>query len=102
MLSIKYSDEKFIEDPPSEEQLRFAVHEFNRMRESTISRPKPVVVNPEVKEPGTQDIPTPAERQTSKGCFNRGSTAHWQGDCPFPQEERCNRQLKSLVEEPEP
>ena len=50
MLSIKYSDEKFIEDPPTEEQLRFTVHEFNRMREYTQARAKPTGETPENKE----------------------------------------------------
>ena len=50
MLSIKYSDEKFIDDPPTEEQLRFTVHEFSRMREAGLARPKPVVTAPETKE----------------------------------------------------
>ena len=69
MLSIKYSNEKFIDDPPSEEQLRFTVHEFNRMREPTIPRPKPVL-NPDVKESGSQEVPAQGERQVPKGCFN--------------------------------
>ena len=55
MLSIKYSDEKFIEDPPTEEQLRFTVHEFTRMREHTQARAKPAVETPEVKE-GERDL----------------------------------------------
>ena len=100
MLSIKYSDEKFIEDPPTEEQLRFTVHEFNRMREYTQARAKPAVETPEVKEGEllqyTFSLHTPP-----KGCFNCGSNSHWLRECPLPPKERGNKQVHMFTEGPE-
>ena len=101
MLSIKYSDEKFIEDPPTEEQLRFTVHEFSRMRESTQTRPKPVVVAPEVKEGDAPNAPAQAAQQPSRGCFNCGSNSHWLRECPLPPKERGNKQVNVVTEEPD-
>ena len=97
MLSIKYSDEKFIEDPPTEEQLRFTVHEFSRMREYTHPRAKPMGEVPEVKEGEAHPAQTQPPAQSSKGCFNCGSNSHWLRECPLPPKERGNKQVNMFT-----